>query len=193
MPKPIQQGRLVQGLVRRLGLVGRLPLVLDETVVPVFVVGNLSRGDQGVGPIEAAGGMELPAGGAGNQSVIQLFGDSLGDTVLRLRKITMTTPVGANVEIREGTTVLGAVETPVFFTDFRTTRTPAANMRGLAVAGGLAGNVLFRAVLSTNQPRTVEFENLIVPTGHGVHANIISGNQLFTVSFEWDEVDGNLL
>ena len=193
MPKTIQQIGIVQGLTRLLGLRGRVRLSLDEVVVPVVIAGTLSRGDALTGPLEAAGAMELAAGGAGNQGNVQLFGDALGEIVLRIRKVTITTPVAANVEIREGTTVLGAAATPVFFTDFRTALTPAANLYGLATAGGLAGNVLFRAVLSTNTPFTVAFKNLIIPTGHGVHVTIISGNQLVAVSYEWDELDGSLV
>jgi hypothetical protein len=79
MPTPIQRGELVERLRRFMGIVGRLPLVLDEVCIPVVSVAELNvppyrreasnwqkRCSQGavVGQLSACG-VHLPATSAG--------------------------------------------------------------------------------------------------------------------------------
>lgn len=67
MTKPIQTGEDALALARRFGIKGKLPLVLDEVVVPIF---DLSRLD-GSG-IPAVGTTISGAGGAGVYSSVCL-------------------------------------------------------------------------------------------------------------------------
>ncbi len=166
-------------------------MVLDQTVVPVFVTGTLDRGDLGVGPIEAAGGTTL-AGVVAQQSVLQLFNNVTSDTVLRVRRMHFRVSPSIGVEIRVSQTIIGAAAIPVFFTDFRFAgRAPVGSLRALAITGGVAGNDLYAMTPLAQTPVTVEFKNLIIPSGFGVHIQS-GGNQVaMSVSFEWDEVDGN--
>ncbi len=191
MPAPIQQGQVIQGLLRRLGIVGRFPMLLDGTVVPTFEIGRLERGDLGIGPVEAAGAVTL-AGAAATQVVTQLFANDIETTVLRLRRIVVNdVTAGARIIVRDSATILGAVDTPVFFTDLRFAgREPAGTLRTLRVAGGLVGNDLAQSVAPGNVPIEFTFKNLIIPTGRGVHVVTTAVNSTMLASFEWDELDG---
>jgi hypothetical protein len=61
MPVPITGGAVATALTEAFALTGKLPLQLDETVVPTVQVGNLE--DQLWGP-HAIGSLVVPAGGA---------------------------------------------------------------------------------------------------------------------------------
>jgi len=74
MPQPIQKGDPALQLSRAYNLKGKLPLLLDEVIVPVHIVGSLSPDDPSVGeaPSTAERGIlrsTSPSPGAGNHSV----------------------------------------------------------------------------------------------------------------------------
>lgn len=68
-PLPIQGIRYSSALTDLFSLTGKLPLKLDETVVPVAVVADLSPGAYGP---SATASIAVAAGGAGNRSMVEI-------------------------------------------------------------------------------------------------------------------------
>ncbi|NIR59539.1 MAG: hypothetical protein GWO02_08460 [Gammaproteobacteria bacterium] len=80
MPVPIQTGTDALQLARRFATVGRLPLQLDETVVPVVVLDPVASA-AGISPVGAYGGAELVVG-PGEQPGVMVASLANGDVAL---------------------------------------------------------------------------------------------------------------
>lgn len=117
MPQPAQTGPLAQRLAQVFKLHGKLPLSLDEIVVPVVLVGDVSDELEQLEELEVAGAGSTGVPAAGTRRALYLVNPIDSGVIAFLERIRITVFVGA------GASTTGQVDL-------------ASNSRGIAVAAG---------------------------------------------------------
>jgi len=133
MPSQIQDLETAQALTERFGLVGKLPLRLDETVVPVAVIGELEDRR-----FKMAQGLLNTAGVAAAFSYVQLFNPVGSNKLVTLKRFTAN--VGAAMGVEFGPTDLAmtaVTATALAWLDRRNQGAPVAIIHGRTSAGSL--------------------------------------------------------
>jgi hypothetical protein len=103
MPLPIQLGELANRVRRALDTRGRLPLALDETIVPVVLIADADEVPYALDPQHAAG-FQRGTGAVGVQVTIGISNQGPEGSVFILEQLTISMAAAGLVEVsRSGT------------------------------------------------------------------------------------------
>lgn len=131
MPKQINTYKVGQSLVRMFALKGRYQPVLDETIVPVVVVGEEPTPEA----IPGFGTVICAASGGGNQNLAMFSNPPTSNRLIVLDKFAVSTPAADFVELR---VVTAAGGNPTQRRDLRTVE-PSALLVRVALAAVALG------------------------------------------------------
>lgn len=106
MPKQINTYKIGQSLVRMFGLKGRYQPVLDETIVPVVLVGEQPTPDA----IAGFGSQICAAAGVGNQNVVIFSNPTGSGRLVIVDQVTISTPAADWVQIDTATAAGGGAK-----------------------------------------------------------------------------------
>jgi len=133
MPSQIQDLETAQALTERFGLIGKLPLLLDGTIVPVAVVGELEDRR-----FRHAAGLLNTAGVAAQFGYVQLFNPAGSGVLVTLNRFWANIGAAMGVEFGFVDAAMTAVtSTEIGWTDRRVAGGPAAIIHGRTSAGAL--------------------------------------------------------
>jgi len=133
VPSQIQDLETAQALTERFGLIGKLPLLLDGTIVPVAVVGELEDRR-----FRHAAGLLNTAGVAAQFSYVQLFNPVGSGVLVTLHRFWANIGAAMGVEFGFADLEMTAVTAAdVGWTDRRVAGGPAAIVHGRTSAGAL--------------------------------------------------------
>jgi len=135
MPKQIQAGKLTQALQRAFGFKGRYIPMLDEVVVPVYVIADPSPAE--VTRLCAATFVTASFGTF--QPYIQLFNPVASGIIINVTTVVVMADVKVEISIRFFDTP-GPESGSAFFRDRRNPGSPAGQMRRDSNQAGLVGN-----------------------------------------------------
>lgn len=86
MPRPIQRGTEALALAKHYNLKGKVPLVLDEVIVPVHLVGDLT----GTDAEQPAGGVFTANAGVGNTPIVGVENPLDSRVIIRIDRYELT-------------------------------------------------------------------------------------------------------
>lgn len=190
MPLGIQQGELADRLRRLTDARGRIPLMLDETVVPVVLLGHAGELPYAEDPAEAAGQIEQAAV-VGVQSTIAICNQGPKGSAFLLEELWLSNSVaGGRVEVSKSGVLQtdGTVSASKNLADMSTTclgLTTALNvpvlLRAWSVAPAATGGAIAQIlrVLTTDSPYNVK---ALLRSGEVVYVKNLSTNQELRVS-----------
>lgn len=176
MPSPINQELITRGLVDTLGLKGRFRLIVDETAVPTFQVGDLERSPftttkiLGAGDLQAAVVAENSYVFASPSLGTILCIDAIEVTNLGIGRFTINRLTAANLA------TAGAPTSITFMRDFNALEPPQANgprlnatVNTLTFIGGL-GDEIYEGRVLANTTQVIRF-----PNGYYLHGSDPAG------------------
>lgn len=192
MPQPVQTGRDALELARRFGLVGKLPLQLDEVAVPVVLLSDLTQERE-----ESEREPPRPAI-AHTTATPQTLGNNGGATLegtdnrvlLVLDRVTVDVAATLEVAMPAGTVIVaGSFEQ---FKDRRRSDAPTARFKTTEFANRTPGTPVLRMAAGT----TIGGLGFIVPTDLSapVRIGVVADapDTAIQVTFEWREAPTSL-
>jgi len=194
MPLPIQIGAVTQALQRAFGFKGRYTPLLDEIIVPVYVIAD---------PSPAA--VVRTAGGHGetlsliNEQYIQLFNPVGSGTIVNVTDAIVQGDVKLGFQVALFDTPAPVLAGQSFFRDTRNRGFPVAKILRDTAQVGLIGDPLSRGSVDGALAQTASWEAsaadprqplVVLEPGKGVIVQMFGqgGNALMDVSFRWLEV-----
>lgn len=175
MPKQINIYTAGQSLVRMFGLKGRYQPVLDETIVPVVVVGEEPTPES----IPGFGTVICTASGGGNQNLAIFSNPPTSNRLIVLDRFAVSTPAADFVELR---TVTAAGGNATQRRDLRT-NPPAALVVRVALAAAVLGPFMWQTDLLQEW---IEIGMYLTP-GNAFQVRQNAGNSTMEVSYLFRE------
>lgn len=182
MPKQIQEGEVAQALTRRYGLVGKLPLLLDEVIVPVAIVDTLELNRER----NASGAASRPAVAA-QFSHVQLFNPADSGVLVQATRVWIGTGSAVTGLVQFHDTALTTAGADVEWVDRRQGGAPVAQVRSEAnaVAQGSA-NIFKRLYSPATDSKEVALRVALLP-GMGVLVQLATLNVTLQAAYDWTE------
>jgi hypothetical protein len=168
MPLPIQLGELANRVRRALDTRGRLPLALDETVVPVVLIADADEVPYALDPIHAAG-FQRGTGAAAAQCTIGISNQGPEGSVFILEQLAIACgTANAEIEIsRSGTLTADVPASSRVMADLTSQARPGAVGRDVPVRLDLHTATTITTVGSICEMiRTGPDRSLILPVKH---------------------------
>lgn len=188
MPRQVQRGTEALALARHYNLKGKLPLQLDETIVPVHVVGDLASGSD---PRAAAVLFSVGAPAAGNATYVGIENPVDSGIIARVSLYEVVSEASHLFIERIGPAGFALVPASTSATHWADT-----SLDGLpavrAIAGELTppaplnGPMLWQDPFQTHRGRTLD--PILYPGGR-LYLVTVALNVPHTCSFAWTEED----
>jgi len=149
MPKQLNNGAVTQALQRAFGFKGRYIPMLDEVIVPVYIIADPSPA--GVTRLAAGTASAIVAlGNTTNLPFVQLFNPVDSGVVINVTSVAVLSDVKETMLVSMFDGVAPDDDGNIAFRDRRNTGVPAGQVRADSVTGGLAVLGTFVAVLEVD-------------------------------------------
>jgi len=139
MPLPIQVGSVTQALQRAFGFKGRFTPLLDEVIVPVYVISDPTPAQ--VTRLVAASVSVLESITVGDISFVQLLNPAESGILINLTSAVASGTIKFRVIVELFDTP-GAAESPAFFRDTRNLGSPSGQLRFDSQTTGFVGDII---------------------------------------------------
>lgn len=184
----------LQDLAVRLAEILDIPqseaLNLTRRLIPVLtlesIVGIPTTRVPGIVGAPAMGTADVAAS-VGNLSHVGIFNPVDSGVTLFVERATFSTPAASTIAIRSRDVALPTLVTTKGWRDRRRRGDAVGEMRTEARATG-PGTTLFLSDIQAVIPETIEFNEIILAEGQGLHGALSATNQALRANWFWREV-----